>query len=63
MLKTNGIDIDAIEYHDSNNRHRQIVYVYYRGRKLWELIIGFLYDKTGYSLNSKDGFILKAKDQ
>lgn len=63
MLRNKGIDIDAIEYHDKDNRHRQITYVYYQGRKLWELIIGFLFTKDGYSLQTKDDYILKAKDQ
>lgn len=63
MIKNKDIDIDSIRFHDSNSRHREIAYVYYQGRKLWELIIGFLFSKDGYSLHSKDNYVLKGKDQ
>lgn len=63
MVRNQDKDIDNIHYHDTNGIHREITYVYHKGRMLWELIIGFLFSKDGYSLQSKDGFILKAKDQ
>jgi len=63
MIRNKDKDIDDIHYIDPSGIHREITYVYHQGRLLWELIIGFLFDKTGYSLQSKDGYILKAKDQ
>jgi hypothetical protein len=56
-------DVDSIHFHDHEGRHREITYVYRQGRRVWELIIGFLYSLNGFSLNSKDGYILKAKNQ
>lgn len=55
--------LDDCHYIDPDNRHRVITYIYYQGRIIWELIIGFLFSKDEYSLQSKDGYILKAKDQ
>lgn len=63
MLKVGDKEIDEIHITDSNNKHREIAYVYKKGKMIWELIIGFLFSSNGYSLQSKDGFILKAKDQ
>ena len=65
MITNNNKDIDNIYYQDSKDgrRRRIITYVYYQGRKLWELIIGFLFTKDGFSLQTKDGTILKTKDQ
>ena len=64
MIKSNKTDIDNIHYiQDYNGIRREITYVYQQGLKLWELIIGFLFDSRGRTLKSKDGFILKAKDQ
>ena len=56
-------DVDNIHFHDQDGRHREITYVYYQGRKVWEMIIGFLYSLNNFSLKSKDDYILKAKDQ
>lgn len=63
MIRNSERDIDYIHYHDGAGNHREITYVFYRGRMVWELIIGFLFSRNGYSLQSKEGFILKAKDQ
>ena len=44
-------------------RNREITYIYLQGRIIWELIIGFLFSRDEYSLQSSDNYILKAKDQ
>lgn len=56
-------ELDNCYYVGTDNRFRAIDYIYYQGRLIWELIIGFLFSKDGASLQSKDGYILKAKDQ
>lgn len=63
MIRNRDNDIDNIHYHAPDGTHREITYVYWRGRKVWELIIGFLFSRDGYSLQSNEGFILKAKNQ
>ena len=63
MIRNKGEIIDDIHYHDQDGRHRTITYVYYQGRKLWELIIGFIFTKDNYSVQTKDNYIIKAKDQ
>lgn len=63
MIRNKDIDIDDIHYFEHDGTHREITYVYFRGIKVWELIIGFLFSKDDYSLQSKDKFILKAKNQ
>ena len=39
MIRNQEHIIDDIHYIDPQSRHRTITYVYFRGRKLWELII------------------------
>ena len=63
MVRNGGNDTDNIHYHGPDGKHREITYIYWRGRVVWELIIGFLFSKNGHSLQSRDGYILKAKNQ
>lgn len=63
MIRNQDHIIDDIHYHDEEGRHRIITYVYFQGRKLWELIIGFIFTKDNYSVQTKDNYIIKAKDQ
>ena len=63
MIRNDERDIDNIHFSDQNGIQKTISAVYYGGRKVWELIIGFLFGKDGYTLQSKEGDILKAKDQ
>lgn len=63
MIRNQDNIIDDIHYHDEDGRHRTITYVYYQGRKLWELIIGYIFTKDKYSLQTIDKYILKCKDQ
>lgn len=55
--------LDNCYYVDNDGRSRIIDYIYYRGQLIWELIIGFLFSKDDASLQTKDDFIIKAKDQ
>ena len=48
--------VDDIYYHDENNVPRVITAVYNRGKLLWELIVGFLKTKDGFTLKTKDNF-------
>jgi hypothetical protein len=63
MIRNKDNVIDDIHYHDEEGRHRAITYVYFQGRKVWELIIGFIFTKDNYSTQTKDNYIIKAKDQ
>ena len=63
MIRNQEHIIDDIHYIDPQSRHRTITYVYFRGRKLWELIIGFIFTKDNYSVQTKDNYIIKAKNQ
>lgn len=63
MIRNQDNIIDDIHYHDEDGRHRTITYVYYQGRKVWELIIGYIFTKDKYSLQTTDKYILKCKDQ
>lgn len=63
MIRNQDNYIDDIHYIDEGGRHREITYVYFRGRKVWELIAGFLLTKNEYYLQSKDIYVLKCKDQ
>lgn len=56
-------ELDNLYYVDNGGRQTVIDYVYHQGQLIWELIIGFLFSKGNESLQSKDGFIIKAKDQ
>lgn len=58
MWRVEGVDVDHVYC-----RGKEIDYVHYKGKQMWEHIIGYLFDKTGHSLQSKDGYILKAKNQ
>lgn len=63
MIRNQDHIIDDIHYIDGEGRHRTITYVYFRGRKVWELIIGFIFTKENYSIQTKENYIIKAKDQ
>lgn len=63
MIFKNEKEIEYIHHVDKHGVVRDITYVYKQGKKIWELIIGFLFTKDGYALMSKDGYMLKAKDQ
>lgn len=63
MIHFQDKDISGIHYTDKDGNYREITAVYHRDSLVWELMRGFLFSKEGYALMSKDGFILKAKDQ
>jgi hypothetical protein len=65
MIFNNNNGVDNIHCTDleKGGIRREITYVYHQGLMVWELIIGFIFDKLGRALSDKNGLILKAKDQ
>lgn len=63
MINNNKKEIEYIHATDKNGVRREIAYVYHQGKVVWELIKGFIFDKFGFAIQTKDGYIIKAKDQ
>ena len=62
MIRSNNNEIDYIHYHAPNGRMYDITYVYNKGIQLWELIIGFIFSKDNYCIQSSDGYMIKTND-
>lgn len=48
---------------DAEGNPRMIAYIYKGAKLVWGLIVGFIFTRDGYSIQSKDGYIIKCKDQ
>ena len=68
MILYNSNLIDDVNLFDDEGNYVQITSIYSNRRKVWEApnvgpVEGYLFTKDGYALLSKDGYILKARNQ
>ena len=56
-------DPDQAYFIESSGLQRTLTAIYLGGRKVWELIVGFIFTKDGFSINTKDDYIVKCKGQ
>lgn len=63
MIIHRGKETENVYFSDQNSEIIPIDFAYNKAIMVWELIVGFLFSKGGFSLQSKDGYILKAKNQ
>ena len=42
---------------------RATLYVYKKGRLAWEYIVGYIFSSDSFAVQTKDGYIIKCKDQ
>lgn len=42
---------------------RAVLYIYHKGRLAWEWITAFIFTMDGFGVQTKDGYIIKCKDQ
>lgn len=42
---------------------RAALYVYKKGRLAWEYIVGYIFSSDSFAVQTKDGYIVKCKDQ
>ena len=62
----NNHDVDSIitfQKVDKNVIKRTITKIYYKGYLIWELIVGFIFTHDKFAIKTKDGFMVKCKDQ
>ena len=58
-----GRYVDNVHLVDKNGKERTITNLYIGVKHIWELLIGFVFTKDKYTLNTKDNYIIKCKDQ